>query len=63
MHPFLSSKLSEWVKREGIRAIGQVGFKRGFSTLDLILTLRAIIEEGRSRLTCEMDLLLLCGFL
>ena len=44
----LEQELSEWAKREGIRATGQAGFRKGFSTLNHILTLRAVIEEGQS---------------
>ena len=44
----LEQQLSSWAEGEGVRAKGQAGFRRGFSTLDHILTLRAIIEEGRS---------------
>ena len=44
----LEQRLSRWAESEGIRAAGQAGFRRGFSTLDHILTLRAIIEEGRA---------------
>ena len=44
----LEQELSEWAERGGIRATGQAGFRKGFSTLDHILTLRAVIEEGRS---------------
>ena len=44
----LEEELSEWAERGGIRATGQAGFRKGFSTLDHILTLRAVIEEGRS---------------
>eukprot|EP00250_Pteridium_aquilinum_P022184 c25317_g3_i1 orf=401-733(+) len=45
----LEQQLSSWAEREGMRVVGQAGFWRGFSTLDHILTLRAIIEEGRSQ--------------
>ena len=44
----LEQRLSSWAESECIRAAGQAGFRRGFSTLDHILTLRAIIEEGRA---------------
>ncbi|MCO5611969.1 hypothetical protein L7F22_066229 [Adiantum nelumboides] len=44
----LEQQLSSWAEGEGVRAKGQAGFRRGFSTLDHLLTLRAIIEEGRS---------------
>ena len=44
----LEQQLSKWAENEGIGAAGQAGFRRGFSTLDHILTLRAIIEEGRA---------------
>ncbi|KAH7440397.1 hypothetical protein KP509_04G105200 [Ceratopteris richardii] len=44
----LEQHLSNWAEGEGMRAKGQAGFRRDLSTLDHILTLRAIIEEGRS---------------
>ncbi|MCO5600245.1 hypothetical protein L7F22_054355 [Adiantum nelumboides] len=44
----LEQRLSGWAEEKGVRAKGQAGFRRGFSTLDHILTLRAIIEEGRA---------------
>ena len=44
----LEQQLSRWAEKSGKRAPGQARFRKGFSTLDYILTLRAIIEEGRS---------------
>ena len=44
----LEQQLSRWAERSSKRAPGQAGFRKGFSTLDHIITLRAIIEEGRS---------------
>ncbi|MCO5563411.1 hypothetical protein L7F22_017053 [Adiantum nelumboides] len=44
----LEHELSHWAEREGVRAHGQAGFRRGFSTMDHIFTLRAIIDEGRA---------------
>ncbi|MCO5596759.1 hypothetical protein L7F22_050828 [Adiantum nelumboides] len=45
----LERELSVWAERHGHRARGQAGFRRGFSTLDHILTLRALIEERRAQ--------------
>ena len=44
----LEQQLSRWAKREGVQATKQPRFRGDFSTLDHILTLKAIIEEGRS---------------
>ncbi|MCO5554617.1 hypothetical protein L7F22_008149 [Adiantum nelumboides] len=44
----LEQQLSSWAEGEGVGAKGEVGFRRRFSTLDHLLTLKAIIEEGRS---------------
>ena len=44
----LEQQLSRWADRTGTRTLGQAGIKKGFSTLDHIFTLRAIIEENRS---------------
>ena len=44
----LEQQLSRWAERACRRASGQAGFRKGFSTIDLIQTLRAIIEEGKS---------------
>ena len=42
------SELSIWAKQNGCRSTGQASFRKGFTTLDHILTLRALIEEGRA---------------
>ncbi|MCO5609888.1 hypothetical protein L7F22_064121 [Adiantum nelumboides] len=44
----LEQQLSTSAEREGMRTKRQAGFRRRFSTLDHLLTLRAIIEKGRS---------------
>lgn len=45
----LEHELSSWTEKQRLRAQGQAGFRRGHTTLDHILTLRTIIEEGRAR--------------
>ncbi|MCO5577074.1 hypothetical protein L7F22_030896 [Adiantum nelumboides] len=58
----LEQQLSRWAQREGICAAeGQTSFKRGFPTLDRILTPRAIIEEGQ--VTKETNLSSIVAFL
>ena len=42
----LESELSIWAKRNGCCSVGQVGFQKGFKTLDHISTLQALIEEN-----------------
>ena len=44
----LESELSIWAEQNGYRSIGQAGFRKGFTTLDNIFTLRALIEEGKA---------------
>ena len=44
----LESELSIWAEWNGCHSAGQAGFRKGFTTLDHILTLRALIEEGRA---------------
>ncbi|MCO5607261.1 hypothetical protein L7F22_061454 [Adiantum nelumboides] len=43
----LEQQLNSWAEGGGVRAKGQAGFRRGFSTLDHLLTLKANIEDGR----------------
>ncbi|MCO5558477.1 hypothetical protein L7F22_012061 [Adiantum nelumboides] len=45
----LERELSVWAERHGHRARGQARFRQGFSTLDHILTVRALIEERRAQ--------------
>lgn len=44
----LEHRISTWAAMHGKRSQGQAGFRRGYTTLDHILTLRTIIEEGRA---------------
>ena len=44
----LESELSLWAEKHGCRSAGQAGFQKGFTTLDRILTLQALIEERRN---------------
>lgn len=44
--PILKHELSEWVESNRLRSIDQVGFRQGFTTLDHIFTLRAIIKDS-----------------
>lgn len=45
----LEDRINDHAEMTGLRARGQAGFRREHSTLDHILTLRAMIEEARSR--------------
>ena len=42
------SELSICAEQNGCNSVGQAGFQKGFTTLDYIFTLRALIEEGRT---------------
>ena len=51
----LEAELSSYAEREDLRAHGQVGFRRAFSTIDHIFTLRCLIDQakvGKKRLHC-----------
>ncbi|KAL3677230.1 hypothetical protein R1sor_027178 [Riccia sorocarpa] len=43
----LESRLSLWCEDHKVRAPAQAGFRRGYSTLDHAVTLRALCEESR----------------
>ena len=47
--PILEVELSAFAECQGHRAPSQARFRRTFSTLDHIFTLRAIIEESKAR--------------
>ncbi|KAL3677048.1 hypothetical protein R1sor_026996 [Riccia sorocarpa] len=43
----LEMRLTDWCEEQGVRAPVQAGFRRQFSTLDHLLTLRVIMEEAK----------------
>ena len=45
----LEAELSSYAEHEGLRAPGQAGFRRAFSTIDHIFTLRCLIDQARTR--------------
>lgn len=45
----LESELSSYAEREGLRAPGQAGFRRAFSTIDHIFTLRCLIDQAKAQ--------------
>ncbi|MCO5606122.1 hypothetical protein L7F22_060309 [Adiantum nelumboides] len=45
----LEAELSSYAEREGLRAPGQAGFRRAFSTIDHIFTLRCLIDQAKAR--------------
>ncbi|MCO5584754.1 hypothetical protein L7F22_038686 [Adiantum nelumboides] len=51
----LEAELSSYAESEGLRAPGQAGFRRAFSTVDHIFTLRCLIDQAKAwkkRLHC-----------
>jgi len=44
----LEKKINVWLENEGKRAKGQVGFRRHHYTIDHLVTLWIIAEEGRN---------------
>ncbi|MCO5571119.1 hypothetical protein L7F22_024851 [Adiantum nelumboides] len=45
----LEAELSFYAEREELRAPGQAGFRRAFSTIDHIFTLRCLIDQAKAR--------------
>ena len=45
----LEEELSSYAEHEGLRAPGQAGFRRAFSTTDHIFTLRCLIDQARTQ--------------
>ncbi|KAL3683260.1 hypothetical protein R1sor_001282 [Riccia sorocarpa] len=43
----LDSRLSTWCEQMGVRAPAQAGFRRRYSTLDHLMTLRVIMEDAK----------------
>lgn len=41
-------KINSWIHRKGLRSQGKAGVVKNFSTMDYILTLKAIIVEGQT---------------
>ncbi|MCO5609094.1 hypothetical protein L7F22_063316 [Adiantum nelumboides] len=45
----LEVELGSYAEHEGLRALGQAGFRRAFSTRDHIFTLRCLIDHTKAR--------------
>jgi len=45
----MKAELSSYAEKEGLRASRQAGFRRSFSTIDHIFTLRCLIDHARVR--------------
>ncbi|MCO5564505.1 hypothetical protein L7F22_018166 [Adiantum nelumboides] len=45
----LEAELSSYAESESLRAPGQAGFRRAFSTIDHIFTLRCLIDQAKAR--------------
>jgi hypothetical protein len=53
----LEKRLSEWVEQHGLRAKGQVGFRKDYRSTDQLFILRTLIEQSKEKKT---TLLLFC---
>jgi len=42
----LEARLSSWAEERGLRARGQVGFRKDFRTIDNLYILRTLIEQN-----------------
>ena len=45
----MEAELSTYAEGEGLRAPGQAGFRRAFSTIDHIFTLCCLIDHAKAR--------------
>ncbi len=56
----LNCRLTAWTEEQGVRAVGQGGFRQGFRTTDNCFVLRAVVERARASRTklymCAVDL-------
>jgi hypothetical protein len=56
----LDKKLSKRAKQHGLRAKGQIGFRKDYHTTDQLFMLRTLIKQNKAKK--KPTLLLLCGF-
>jgi hypothetical protein len=46
---FLEKRLNEWVEQHGLRAKGQVGFRKDYRNIDQLFILRTLIEQSKAK--------------